>query len=136
MVNITLQVTKYGKKGREMIEEDETPTPIKKNKCNVFWVKTKNGEERWACKNQLSSSTFNLEKTHCWLGSCPGRIGRKFEELVVLKPKEESICNHNDCNNVVASNRKKYCSDKCRLRKARADYEKRNPNRKKIRRNR
>lgn len=131
MVILPCRLKICGKKGREMIEEEETPIPIKKNKCNVFWVKTKSGEERWACKNQLSSNTFSLEKTQCWLGSCPGRIGKKFEDMAVVKPKESKICNYYDCNEPIASNRKRYCSDKCRLRKARADYETRNPNRKK-----
>ena len=114
-----------------MIEEDDSPTLVKKNKCNVIWVTGRDGEERWACRNQLSSYAFKMDKTHCWLGSCPGRVGKKYNFQEPVKPKVENICNHYGCNEPIASSRKRYCSDKCRLRKARADYETRNPNRKK-----
>jgi hypothetical protein len=114
-----------------MIDEEEVPTVIRKPKCNVLWFQDKQGFERWACRNQLSSYGFKMDKTHCWLGSCPGRIGKLVDISEPVKPEAKDICNHYGCSEKIASSRKKYCSDRCRLRKARADYEKRNPDRKK-----
>ncbi len=39
------------------------------------------------------------------------------------------VCDNYGCNNNVVHGRKRYCSDTCRKSKARADYEARNPNR-------
>ena len=52
------------------------------------------------------------------------------KELVVEVEGQMDECANYDCILKVANTRKKYCSDKCRKKKARTDYESRNPNRK------
>jgi predicted nucleic acid-binding Zn ribbon protein len=44
-------------------------------------------------------------------------------------PVPSLSCENYGCEKPIVSTRKKYCSDKCRLQKSRADYETRNPKR-------
>jgi len=93
----------------------------------------------------LRSRDYRETSERCWDAKCPGRsmVGYPLtmEERASLKNKEAKVvvekveaqmaeCNNYGCTHKVASSRKKYCSDTCRKNKARADYEKRNPNRK------
>lgn len=118
---------------------------LKKRRCDVVWFEDDLGQERWQCKNHLSSYGFKAEKEECWYFSCPGRMLRSepVVEITAPKPKKKKAsvkkktktqapdtCDNYTCNEKRASNRKRYCSDKCRKQKARVDYEARNPNRK------
>lgn len=122
-------------------------------KCPVRWYIDDLGKKKWVCFAHLAPySRHNESSETCWYSTCPGRsmVGYPYteEELNEMKAKKakEAIkkaekviqvqepklkCANYGCGNLVASNRKKYCSDKCRKQKSRADYEKRNPNRKK-----
>lgn len=106
-------------------------TPIRKNKCNVSWYEDGLGVRRWRCRSQLNSYGFKEEKTECWYHNCPGRRGEVRHEIT--SSGSARTCENYDCSNKVASDRKKYCSDKCRKQKARVDYEARNPKRKRRR---
>ena len=108
------------------MERTEVSTPVRKNKCNVLWTEDRNGDRRWRCRDQLNSYAFKEHKTSCWYQSCPGRVEERLHKI----EDPAQICANYNCSNKVASNRKKYCSDKCRKQKARADYEMRNPQRK------
>ena len=117
--------------------------PLRKNKCSASWFLDRQGDQRWICRNQLSSYGFKKEKTHCWYQSCPGRMEgipsiKKEIPLVEIKEKSKvketpivksDQCNNYGCSKPISESRKKYCSDNCRKQKARSDYETRNPNR-------
>jgi hypothetical protein len=110
-------------------------------KCRVHWFTDENGNKKWKCLSRLSSPEFKGERDSCWYHPCPGRsmVGYPYtkEEITQKRDKEltekiessVALCNNYSCNNTVSSNRKLYCSDKCRKQKARIDYEFRNPNR-------
>ena len=55
----------------------------------------------------------------------------KVNESTIQIQEPAKTCAMYSCNKKVSSTRKKYCSDVCRQRKARADYETRNPDRRK-----
>lgn len=120
-------------------------------KCPVKWFINDLGEKKWVCFAHLAPYTRHREKSEtCWYSTCPGRsmVGypltekelkaRKSEQAKKkIREAEKSLqeapvktCNNYKCNEKVSSSRKRYCSDKCRLQKARSDYESRNPNRK------
>lgn len=119
-------------------------------KCPVKWFINDLGEKKWVCFAHLAPYTRHREKSeNCWYSNCPGRsmVGyplteeelkaRKSEQAkkkikeaeVLIKENLVETCNNYGCVSKVASSRKRYCSDKCRLQKARSDYESRNPNR-------
>ena len=110
--------------------EIEFNSTVRKKRCEVAWFTDNQGVDRWVCRNHLSTYGFKEEKTKCWYASCPGR-------RVVVKPLVQIVgsktCENYGCSKPVASNRKRYCSDRCRKQKARKDYESRNPNRRKSR---
>ena len=56
---------------------------------------------------------------------------KEVEEVIQIEEPKKSTkeCDNYGCTNEVALGRKRYCSDKCRMQKARADYEARNPKR-------
>ena len=122
-------------------------------KCPVRWFIDDLGKKKWVCFAHLAPYTRHRESSEkCYYSTCPGRsmVGYpyseeelndiKAEKAVAAIKKAESViqvqepkprkCANYGCNKLVASNRKKYCSDKCRKQKARSDYEKRNPDRK------
>lgn len=116
-------------------------------KCPVKWYIDDLGKKRWVCHQHLAPYRAHPEtREACWYSTCPGRSmfgypltqeelnERKGEEAIEkIKEVEQTslkTCANYGCLQDVASNRKKYCSDKCRQRKSRADYETRNPNRK------
>ena len=123
-------------------------------KCPVKWYIDELGKKRWVCYVHLAPYTKHREHSEkCWYSTCPGRSmggypltpqeleDRKAEQarqkikenediIHIEDPKKTTaICANYDCTAEVASGRKRYCSDKCRMQKARADYESRNPNR-------
>jgi len=122
-------------------------------KCPVKWYIDELGKKRWVCFQHLAPYTrFQETSEKCWYSTCPGRgmIGYplteeelqekkaqtakeaiKINEPTIQVQEPEKICAMYDCNKKVYSARKKYCCDVCRQRKARADYESRNPNRRK-----
>jgi len=106
-------------------------TPLRKSKCNVLWYEDGLEVRRWRCRTQLNSYGFKEEKTQCWYHNCPGRREEVGHEVVIIESTRS--CENYGCSNKVASDRKKYCSDKCRKQKARVDYEARNPKRKRRR---
>jgi hypothetical protein len=123
-------------------------------KCPVKWYIDELGKKRWVCFAHLAPYHRHIETSDkCWYTTCPGRsmVGypltdqeiedqkaeqarktiKEVEEVIQIddpkKPTKE--CANYGCTNEVALGRKRYCSDKCRMQKARADYEARNPNR-------
>jgi predicted nucleic acid-binding Zn ribbon protein len=115
-------------------------------KCPVKWYIDDLGKKKWVCSQHLAPYRHHPETSEkCWYSTCPGRSMCGYpltqEELNERKGKQalEKIrevesnptptCENYECSKSVASNRKKYCSDKCRMQKSRADYEARNPNR-------
>ena len=122
-------------------------------KCPVKWYIDELGKKRWVCFQHLAPYHRHIETSEqCWYTTCPGRsmVGyplndqeieeqkaqqarqkiRDNEEIIQIEePKETKECDNYGCTNKVALGRKRYCSDKCRKQKARADYESRNPNR-------
>ena len=121
-------------------------------KCPVKWFINELGEKKWICSAHFAPYTRHKEKSEkCWYSTCPGRsmagyplseeelkarkskqAKKKIKETELLIQTQESAvesCNNYGCVNKVASSRKRYCSDKCRLQKSRSDYELRNPNR-------
>lgn len=122
-------------------------------KCPVKWYIDELGIRRWVCFQHLAPYTrFRESSEKCWYSTCPGRstVGypltqeeinerkaklaaekiKDNEPLVQIEEKPHQCVNYG-CSNKVATSRKKYCSDKCRKQKARADYETRNPGRRK-----
>lgn len=120
-------------------------------KCPVKWFINDLGEKKWVCFAHLAPYTRHRENSEtCWYSTCPGRSMFGYpltkEELEARKSEQAKkkimeveknlqdlpvkTCNNYKCNEKVSSSRKRYCSDKCRLQKARSDYEARNPNRK------
>lgn len=120
-------------------------------KCPVKWYIDELGKKRWVCFQHLAPYTrFQETSERCWYSTCPGRsmLGypltqeeinaqkaekasetiKKNEPLVQIEETSKQCANYG-CPNKIASSRKKYCSDKCRKQKARADYEARNPGR-------
>ena len=106
----------------------EKMDPVRKSKCNVIWYEDGLGVQRWRCKSQITAHGFKQESTNCWKYQCPGRREEVLHQI--LKTPDSLTCQNYECSNKVASDRKKYCSDKCRKQKARVDYEARNPGRK------
>jgi len=124
-------------------------------KCPVKWYIDDLGKKRWVCFVHLAPYTKHIETSEqCWYTNCPGRsmvgypltaqeledkkadIARKtikeVEEVIQIEESKQATkeCANYGCTKRLILGRKKYCSDKCRLQKARADYESRNPNRK------
>jgi len=123
-------------------------------KCPVKWYIDDLGKKRWVCFAHLAPYTRHYESSdQCWYSTCPGRsmVGyplsdqeledqkaeqarktiKEVEEVIQIDEPKKSTkeCDNYGCTNEVALGRKRYCSDKCRMQKARADYEARNPNR-------
>lgn len=100
--------------------------------CKVLWY----GEE-WVCSDQLQTFRFPRQFKECFLIGCPGRgpyVEKKVIEAASLEgPLEmrldtllqDSTCSFFKCESTRAPGRK-YCSDRCRLRSARWNYEQRN----------
>ena len=122
-------------------------------KCPVKWFIDDLGIKRWVCFQHLAPYHRHHENSEvCWYSTCPGRskIGypltkeeiearksemarqkiKENEKTIQIEEPKKKECDNYGCKNQVALGRKRYCSDKCRLQKARADYETRNPNRK------
>ena len=122
-------------------------------KCPVKWYIDDLGKKKWVCFAHLAPYTKHRETSEkCWYSTCPGRSmagyplteeeikekkaktakeAIKVNESTIQIQEPAKICAMYGCNKKVSSTRKKYCSDVCRQRKARADYETRNPNRRK-----
>ena len=122
-------------------------------KCPVKWYIDDLGKKRWVCFVHLAPYTKHIETSEqCWYTNCPGRsmvgypltpqeiedqkaeqarqkIKENEEVIQINETKSTKECANYGCTKRVALGRKKYCSDKCRLQKARADYESRNPKR-------
>jgi ATPase subunit of ABC transporter with duplicated ATPase domains len=123
-------------------------------KCPVKWYIDDLGKKRWVCFAHLAPYTRYYESSEqCWYTTCPGRsmVGypltdqeleaQKAEQarktikevegvIQIDEPKKSTKeCDNYGCSNQISLGRKRYCSDKCRLQKSRADYEARNPNR-------
>ena len=116
-------------------------------KCPVKWYIDELGKKRWVCFAHLAPYYRHQESSEtCWYSTCPGRsmVGYPYTEAELQEQKgaearkkileaEKSCapksCDNYGCSKKVASGRKRYCSDTCRKAKARADYESRNPNR-------
>jgi hypothetical protein len=111
-------------------------------KCRVHWFIDSDGKKKWKCLSRLTSPSYPESNESCWYHPCPGRSmtgyphtqeemqqqqNEKISKIVEVTIK---VCDNYDCTEVVAQDRKRYCSDKCRKQKARIDYEARNPNRK------
>ena len=124
-------------------------------KCPVKWYIDELGKKRWVCFVHLAPYTKHIETSEqCWYTNCPGRsmVGypltdqeiedkkaeqarkaiKEAEKVIQINEPKKSTkeCANYGCSNRVSLGRKKYCSDKCRMQKARVDYEARNPNRK------
>lgn len=125
-------------------------------KCPVKWYIDDLGKKRWVCFVHLAPYTKHIETSEqCWYTNCPGRsmVGYPYTQSEIQERKSEEAkkkiieaerscnpttttpktCNNYGCSKKVASGRKRYCSDTCRKEKARADYESRNPNRRRKR---
>tara|TARA_Y100001970_G_C14132973_1_gene802748 strand:+ start:51 stop:368 length:318 start_codon:yes stop_codon:yes gene_type:complete len=78
----------------------------------------------WRCARELGGSgLLPGELKECFLTYCPGRA--KLPSEIEEKAKAESKKCH-QCGVVdIAPNRKRYCSDPCRKRHARAAYDER-----------
>ena len=114
-------------------------------KCPVKWYIDDLGKKRWVCHQHLAPYRAHPETSEmCWYSTCPGRSligypltleeieerkGEKAREVIREVEESSKICANYNCSLKVAVGRKKYCSDKCRKQKSRADYEARNPNR-------
>ena len=124
-------------------------------KCPVQWYIDELGKKRWVCFVHLAPYTKHRETSEeCWYTNCPGRsmVGypltpqeiedkkaeqarktiKEVEEVIQIEGSKQLTkeCANYGCTKRIALGRKKYCTDKCRMQKARADYESRNPNRK------
>ncbi len=118
-------------------------------KCPVRWYIDELGKKRWVCFQHLAPyHKYQETSEQCWYTTCPGRsmVGYPYTESEIQERKGEEAkkkiieaeksctptpksCDNYGCDKKVASGRKRYCSDTCRKAKARADYESRNPNR-------
>ena len=123
-------------------------------KCPVKWYIDELGKKRWVCYVHLAPYHKHREHSEkCWYSTCLGRsmVGypltpqeleerkaekarktiKEVEEVIQIDESKQSTkeCANYGCANMIATGRKRYCSDKCRMQKARADYESRNPNR-------
>ena len=123
-------------------------------KCPVKWYIDELGKKKWVCFAHLAPYTRHHESSEqCWYSTCPGRsmVGypltdqeieeqkadqarktiKEVEKVIHIEEPKKSTkeCANYGCTNEVALGRKRYCSDRCRMQKARADYEARNPNR-------
>ena len=126
--------------------------------CPVKWYIDELGKKRWVCFAHLAPyHRYQEQSEQCWYTGCPGRsmVGFPLSDLELVDQKAEQArktikevedviqiddpkkstkeCANYGCTNEVALGRKRYCSDKCRMQKARADYETRNPKRNRTR---
>ena len=121
-------------------------------KCPVKWYIDELGKKRWVCFQHLAPYHRHIETSEkCWYSTCPGRsrVGyplsdqeievrkaeqarktiKEVEGVIHESKKQTNECANYGCTSNISLGRKRYCSDKCRMQKARSDYESRNPNR-------
>lgn len=115
------------------------------SECQVNWKQDEKGDYVWECKKNFISTSraFPAEKTHCYKYGCRGRRGYyhkgvkvtdfeafKKEQGFVKEPVVEEevavlICAWHKCDQPVAPNKLRHCSEVCRKRQNRYDYKQR-----------
>lgn len=112
------------------------------SKCQVEWVEGEDGYYRWKCKRFFLSAgtSFPAERETCYHFRCAGRRGLHFngvevtdykikevkkEEVPVVEVASVPICAWYKCDNPVALNKLRHCSEVCRKRQNRYDYKQR-----------
>lgn len=112
------------------------------SKCQVDWRLNSEGDYVWECKKNFisTSNAFPADKTHCYKYGCRGRRGfyhqgveiTDFEDFKKgnISPEVEEepsvpICAWHKCDQPVAPNKLRHCSEVCRKRQNRYDYKQR-----------
>ena len=88
--------------------------------CSVVVFKDHNsGIKKWSCQNPkfLVSTAHVIERKHCTYHRCPGR-----EEI---SKEQMGICAWRDCQEPIAPNKVRHCSEVCRNRSNRDRYRQR-----------
>ncbi len=108
-------------------------------KCIAHVYVDSEGIERWTCREPLflHSTSHKMDQEKCYHYKCPGR--QEFPTGDDLIKAKVDTCKTKGCTKDVAQNKKRHCSESCRLKDNRSAYKQRmkegtKPNTKKIKR--
>lgn len=92
-------------------------------KCLVEWSEGERGKRTWRCSYYLMCHgiEFRESSDRCYHFKCPGRADIP-SQLVEPSIVDEKVCSEDDCDNLVAPNRREHCSERCRKRMNRRHY--------------
>lgn len=109
------------------------------SKCRVLWEQKENGEWKWRCTRFLLNNgvNFRAEAETCYHYQCRGRSERRVydqapveilesgREVAIDQETQVPICAWYRCDQPVAPNKLRHCSEVCRKRQNRWDYKQR-----------
>lgn len=105
------------------------------SKCWVLWNKNESGEWTWKCTRFWLNQgvTFRANAERCYHFECrgrrdlsPARLVQLEEPVLTESPVEEvATCAWYRCDQPVAENKLRHCSELCRKRQNRWDYKQR-----------
>lgn len=94
-------------------------------KCIAHFYTDSEGLERWTCREPLflHSTSHTIDQEKCYHYKCPGR--QEPPKVVDIIETKKDVCKAKGCTKAVAQNKKRHCSESCRLKDNRAAYRQR-----------